>query len=58
MYMAAISGSIRRATRKPSVTAGFRCPEILMVAVTIMEGLPVRGGDEQGGEADLFPAPS
>src|SRR5690348_11961838 len=34
-YTTAIIGSMRRVTRKPAVTAGFRWPEMRMVAVTM-----------------------
>ena len=36
MYSTAIIGSMRRVTRKPSVTAGLRCPEMRIVAVTMI----------------------
>ena len=36
MYTIAIIGSIRRVARKPSVTAGLRCPEMRIVAVIMM----------------------
>ena len=36
MYSIAINGSMRRVTRKPIVTAGFRCPEMRIVAVTMI----------------------
>ena len=35
MKTPAIIGSMRRAARNPSVTAGLKCPEMRIVAVTI-----------------------
>src|SRR6478672_10925886 len=49
-----MSGSMRLAARNPSVTAGFRWPEMRMVAVTMMDRInPCAVAASNNGEADF-----